>query len=93
MTKQEFLSGKVFRFEKNTGSNTFQYVSPFEDFGEGCIQRNILSSDGGRIILTDHEVNITKIGTKTFTVYTYVLDKKVQLKYRFEDLVMFINEK
>jgi len=88
MTKQEFLSGKVFKFAKNTGSNTFQYISPIEGMtSEGSIQRNILSSDGEKVILTDYEVNVSKIGSKTITVYTYVLDKKVQLKYRYDELI------
>ena len=87
MTKQEFLSGKSFTFVKNTGSNTFQYMAPFTELGEGSIQRNILSSDGERIILTDYEVNVSKLGSKTFTVYTYVLNKKVQLKYRYDELI------
>ena len=86
MTKQEFLSGKTFKFAKNTGSNTFQYGKSEEGFS-GYIQRNILSSDGERIILTDYEANVSKIGSKTFTVCTYVLDKRVQLKYRFDELI------
>jgi hypothetical protein len=86
MTKQEFLSGKTFKFAKNTGSNTFQYGKSEEGFS-GYIQRNILSSDGKEVILTDYEVNVTKVGSKTFTVYTYILDKKIQLKYRFDELI------
>ena len=87
MTKQEFLSGKVFKFAKNTGGNTFQYGESTLVGGDGYIQRNILSSDGERVILTDYEANVSKIGSKTFTVCTYILDKRIQLKYRFDELI------
>jgi hypothetical protein len=87
MTKQEFLSGKVFKLAKNTGSNTFQYGPATSSGCTGYIERNILSSDGERVILTDYEANVSKIGSKTFTVCTYVLDKKVQLKYRYDELI------
>ena len=87
MTKQEFLSGKVFKLAKNTGSNTFQYGPATSKGCTGYIERNILSSDGERVILTDYEANVSKIGSKTFTVCTYVLDKKVQLKYRYDELI------
>ena len=90
MTKQEFLSGKVFKLAKNTGGNTFQYgSSPSEGckWNYGYIQRNILSSDKKEVILTDYEANVSKIGSKTFTVCTYILDKKIQLKYRFDELI------
>lgn len=87
MTKQEFLSGKTFTFSLHNGRNTFQYVSPFGGIGEGSIQRNIISLDEEKVILTDYEANVSKLGSKTFTVYTYVLDKKVQLKYRYDELI------
>ena len=87
MTKQEFLNGKVFKFAKHSLGNSYQYGTPMSEGCDGYIQRNILSSDGERIILTDHEANVSKIGTKTFTVYTFVLDKKIQLKYRYDELI------
>lgn len=83
MTKQEFLSGKVFRVS-NSGGNTFQYVA-HEGQPEGSIQRNIMSGD--KVVLFDHEGNVSKIGSKTFEMYTFVMNKKVKLKYRFDELI------
>jgi hypothetical protein len=83
MTKQEFLSGKVFKVSNSIVSNTYQFI-PSED-GNGYIQKNIMSGD--RVILSDHEGNVTKIGTKTFEMFTFVMDKKVKLKYRFDELI------
>ncbi len=87
MTKQEFLSGKTFKFAKGTSSNSFQYGAPPSEGCSGYIQRNILSSCGERTILTDYEANVTKVGSKIFTIFTYIMDKKIQLKYRFDELI------
>jgi hypothetical protein len=83
MTKQEFLSGKLFRVS-NLRGNSFQFVA-HEGHSEGSIQRNIMSGD--EIILFDHEGNVSKIGSKTFEMYTFVMNKKVKLKYRFDELI------
>jgi hypothetical protein len=87
MTKQEFLSGKVFKLADHSYSNTYQFIPSKSKDVEGFIQRNIMSSDGDRVILFDHEANITKIGSKTFEIYSFVMSKRVQLKYRFDELI------
>jgi hypothetical protein len=88
MTKQEFLSGKVFKVSNSIVGNTYQFI-PSNNNGDsdsnGYIQKNIMSGD--RVVLSDHEGNVTKIGTKTFEMFTFVMDKKVKLKYRFDELI------
>jgi len=84
MTKQEFLSGVSFKvkgFGGYKGANTYKY--------EDCIVEESRSSIDERIILSSHHCNILKIGSKGFTGFTYVMDKRVNIKYRFEDLVVF----
>jgi hypothetical protein len=72
MTKQEFLSGKVFRVS-NLRGNSFQFIA-HEGHSEGSIQRNIMSGD--KVILFDHEgnvfgLNVEKIGSKYITLYDF----------------------
>jgi hypothetical protein len=42
-----------------------------------------------RVVLDDYECNILKIGSKSFTGFTYVLNKRVNVKYKFEDLIPY----
>lgn len=88
MTKQEFLSGKVFKISNSVSSSTYQFISnDINESGDtkGFIQKNIMSGD--KVVLTDHEGNVDKIGSKTFEMYTFVMDKKVKLKYRYDELI------
>ena len=88
MTKQEFLSGKVFKISNSVFSSTYQFISnDSNESGDtkGFIQKNIMSGD--KVVLTDHEGNVDKIGTKTFEMYTFIMDKKVKLKYRYDELI------
>jgi hypothetical protein len=89
MTKAEFLSGKCFTIGAPTykGANTYSYYS--SDKNEGCIMRQSRSSLDNRIVLNDYECNAPTVGSKSFTGFTYVLKKKVVVKYRFEDLIPF----
>jgi hypothetical protein len=89
MTKAEFLSGKCFTIGAPTykGANTYSYFHG--DRNNGCIMRQSRSSLDNRIVLNDYECNAPKIGSKSFTGFTYVLKKKVVVKYRFEDLIVF----
>ena len=88
MTKQEFLSGKVFKISNSIFNSTYQFISNGSNESgdiKGFIQKNIMSGD--KVVLTDHEGNVDKIGSKTFEMYTFVMDKKVKLKYRFDELI------
>jgi len=89
MTKQEFLSGMCFTIGAPTykGANTYSYYKG--DSNEGCIMRQSRSSLDNRIVLNDYECNAPTVGSKSFTGFTYVMKKKVVVKYRFEDLIAY----
>jgi hypothetical protein len=85
MTKQEFLNGVSFKvkgFSEYKGGSTFKY-------GIGCIVEENRSSIDDRVIITTHHCNVVKIGSKSFTGFTYIMGKRVNVKYRYEDLVVF----
>ena len=89
MTKAEFLSGKCFTIGAPTykGANTYSYFHG--DRNNGCIMRQSRSSLDNRVVLNDYECNAPIVGSKSFTGFTYVLKKRVNVKYRFEDLIVF----
>ena len=84
MTKDQFLSGIPFYVggKSYKGDSTYYYDG-------GHISRQVRSSVDERIVLADYECNVTKIGRVGFEVFNYVMKKKVVVKYRFEDLVIF----
>ena len=84
MTKQEFISGMYFTI----GAPTYKGASTFK-FDDGCISKQSRSSIDNRIVLDSYECNILKIGSKSFSGFTYVMDKRVNVKYRFEDLTPY----
>ena len=86
MTKQQFISGQPFYVGRKTykGAQTFYYRE-----NDNCISTQSRSSVDERIILDDYECNVTKVGRLGFTAFTFVMRKKVVVKYRFEDLVIF----
>ena len=53
--------------------------------------RYTLNKDIGYIKdITGYVANIDKIGTKSFTVYTYVMGKEVKVKVRYEDCELVV---
>ena len=84
MTKQEFLNGVSFTIgtPKHKGESTYKYDGK-------CILRELRSSIDNRVVISDYECNILKIGSKGFSGFTYVLGKKVNIKYKFEELVEY----
>ena len=84
MTKQEFLSGMYFTI----GAPTYKGAPTFK-FDEGIIAKQTRSSIDCKVILDEYECNILKIGFKSFAGFTYVMGKRVNVKYRFEDLIPF----
>lgn len=87
MTKEQFLDGTPFRvkgFSTYKGASTYKY--------DECIVEENRSSIDERIIVTTHHLNVSKIGSKGFEGFTFILSKKVKVKYKFEDLVEFIQE-
>ena len=88
MTKEQFLSGAPFYIGKKSykGDSTYYYHS-----NANCISRQSRSSVDERVVLDGYECTITKIGRVGFAGMTYVLGKKVVVKYKFDDLLMFEN--
>ena len=86
MTKEQFLSGAQFYIGVKTYKGTCTY-SLSQD--ASCIMKQSRSSVDDRIVLEDYECNVTKLGRLSFTGFTYVMKKKVNVSYKFEDLVEF----
>ena len=89
MTREQFLNGTMFTvgFLTYKGASTYCYNE-----AAGCMMRQTRSSLDERIVMNEHECNVTKIGRVGFTAFSFVMNKKVVVKYRFEDLVEFKEE-
>jgi len=86
MTREQFLNGTIFTvgFVTYKGASTYSYNE-----NAGCIMRQSRSSLDERIVLNEYECNVPKITKTSFTGFTYVMKKKVVVRYKFEDLVVF----
>jgi hypothetical protein len=84
MTKQEFLNGTCFLLKASTykGESTYK-------FDEGVITKQSRSSVDNRVVLDDYECNISKIGRVGFEGFTFIMGKRVNVKYKYEDLIIF----
>ena len=89
MTKEQFLNGTQFYIGRPTykGACTYSLRHNAE-----CITKQSRSSIDERVVIDDYECNVTKIGRVGFTGFTYVMKKKVVVKYKFSDLVEFKQE-
>ena len=89
MTKEQFLDGTMFTVGGLTykGACTYSYNE-----NAGCMMRQTRSSLDERIVMNEHECNVTKIGRVGFEGFAFVMKKKVVVKYRFSDLVPFESE-
>jgi hypothetical protein len=85
MTQEKFLSGTPFTIGVPTykGSPTYYYQ-------DNTICRQTRSSIDEEVLLDNYEANIVKVGTKGFSAFTFVMDKKVVVRYKFEDLVEYV---
>jgi hypothetical protein len=92
MTKQEFLAGNPFTIglKHRKGDSTY-YFTPSE-IATGSLSKQIRSGIDGRAVTDDWHLSIDKIGTKSFTGSVYVMEKRVNVKYRFEDLKAYVGE-
>ena len=86
MTREQFLSGVSFKVKGFTykGARTFYY--------DECIMRESRSSLDESVIYQGYHANVIKVGRVGFTAFSFVMNKKVVVKYRFEDLVEFKEE-
>ena len=89
MTKEQFLNGTIFTI----GASTYKGACTYNDNeSAGCIMRQSRSSVNERVVLDDYECNVPKITKSGFEGFTYVMKKKVVVKYKFTDLVEFKEE-
>jgi hypothetical protein len=86
MTREQFLNGTPFRvgFLSYKGAETYYY--------DDCIMKQSRSSIDEEVLYKGHHANVLKIGRVGFTAFSFVMNKKVVVKYRFEDLVEFKEE-
>jgi len=86
MTREQFLNGTMFTVGGPTykGASTYSYND-----SAGCMMRQTRSSIDEKIVLNEYECNIPKIGRVGFEGFTFILKKKVVVKYKFSDLVIF----
>jgi hypothetical protein len=90
MTKQEFLNGKSFRVNQATriGQASFRYECNIDNPGEtGHLRKEIRRESTGEVVLDDYELSITKITDNTFSGQGFVMDKRVNIRYRFDQLI------
>ena len=80
MTREQFVNGTSFRLPNKVlrGDNTYS-------FRDNMIIQEVRTKKG-RVLFTQHEANVDKIGRVGFEAYNYVMDKRVVVKFRFEDL-------
>ena len=86
MTREQFLSGVSFKVKGPSykGAETYYY--------DECIMKESRSSLDERVITKGHHANVIKVGRVGFTAFSFVMNKKVTVKYKFEDLVEFKEE-
>jgi hypothetical protein len=89
MTREQFLNGTPFTIGRPTYKGTCTY---YLNHKAECISKQIRSSIDERVVLDNYECNVIKIGRLGFTGITYIMKKRVIVKYKFEDLVEFIGE-
>jgi hypothetical protein len=84
MTKQEFLNGVSFKvkgYGNYKGGNTYKYAE--------CIVEESRSSIDDKVVLSSYHCNVLKIGSKAFSGFAFIMGKRVNIKYRFEDLIAY----
>ena len=86
MTREQFLNATIFTVGQPTykGASTYSYNK-----SAGCMMRQTRSSLDERIVMNEYECNVPKVTRTGFEGFTYVMKKKVVIKYKFSDLVIF----
>lgn len=81
MTKQEFLDGKWFKLNKDS---SFVYRCNDKKTGihEGVVMGN------GDVVTQSFQGAIEKITPTRFKGYGYVMSKRVNFNFKFEDLIL-----
>ena len=88
MTKEQFISGVSFRVKSNSnyvGAPTFKYE------GDCVIQETRSSLPSEELLFSRYHCNIIRVGKVAFQGFVYILhEKKVNIRYKFEDLIEFV---
>ena len=86
MTREQFISGVTFRvgFLTYKGANTFTYNAK-----DNYMLKQTRSSIDERVMCDDYCCNVSKVGKVWFEGFTHVMGKRVVVRYKFEDLVIF----
>jgi hypothetical protein len=86
MTREQFLNGTIFRvgFISYKGAETYSYNQK-----DNYMSKQIRSSIDESIVIDDYVCNVLKVGRLGFIGFTHIMRKKVNVKYKFEDLVVF----
>ena len=88
MTKEQFLNGTPFSLNYDYSSDaTYVYNIP-GGRNKGSLSREYRAKDV-TVVLSDHLMNIDKIGRKVITCYCFIIGSKIVKKIRFEDMVEF----
>ena len=88
MTKEQFLNGISFYLPDEMlrdEDTTYKYQ-------EGMILKETRNTKGD-VILRRYEANAENIKTKFTEAYIYVLNKRVAVKLKFEDLIEYEGDK
>lgn len=91
MTKEQFLNGTPFSLNYDYSKNitsTYVYNNPNNGTEKGSLSKEYRTNEG-KVLISDHLLNIDKIGSKMITGYTFILDSKIVKKIRYEDMVEF----
>ena len=81
MTKTQVLSGIEYKL-RSTDTSTYKVDSEAR-----YLSKTIYTIHGDKC-LEDYEANINKIGTKTISFITFKIGKQVDVKLRYEDLLL-----
>lgn len=94
MTKEQFISGTPFRVK---GIYTYKGIHNYKGnstyyYENGTIAKQIRSSIDEKVINDSYHLNVLETSNEGFTGFVYVMDKKVEVSYWFEDLIPFESE-
>lgn len=86
MTREQFISGVAFKVQGPTykGASTFSYNAK-----DNYMLKQSRSSIDERVVVDDYCCNVVKVGKVGFEGFTHVIGKRVVVKYKFSDLVIF----
>ena len=88
MTKEQFLNGTPFSLDYDYSYDaTYVYNNP-NGRDKGSLSREYRTKEG-KVVLSDHIMNIERIGRKMITAYCFIIDSKIVKKIRFEDMIEF----